>query len=151
MKLIKVLVLWALLGTVYFVLEGLWHIPSGGYANIVMLPIGGLCGVCVGMINQLPCFYRAKILTQCIISTLVILLIEFVSGCVLNIWLDLGIWDYSDKAFNVLGQICLPYGVLWFLLSPVAIWLEDMLRYTFWREGRPYTLLSIYTALVTFK
>ena len=146
----KVLILWAVIGSMYFILEGIWHIPSGGYANIIMLPIGGLCGLCIGAINQIPKFYNMKIIFQCAISTIIVLYIEFISGCILNLGLNLNIWDYSDHAFNILGQICLYYGVMWFSISPFVIWLEDRLRYVFWKEGTPYTLLSIYRDLITF-
>ncbi len=150
-KIYKILVLWFLIGTIYYALEGIWHIRSGGYANIVMLPIGGLCGICIGSINQIPKFYNLKIIFQCLISTIIVLSIEFISGCILNIWLQLNIWNYSNYAFNILGQICLPYGLLWFIISPFAIWLEDVLRYKFWREGEYYSLLSIYKDLFTLK
>lgn len=148
---LKVLVLWFLLGSAYFVIEGIWHIPAGGYANIIMLPIGGICGVCIGAINQIPRFYNMKILYQCIISTAIILFVEFLSGCILNLWLGLGIWDYTGLPLNILGQVCPLYGILWFLLSPLAIWLEDYLRYKLWNEGEYYTISSIYRDLITFK
>ena len=53
-KLLKVLILWAIIGSMYFILEGIWHIPSGGYANIIMLPIGGLCGIFAGYAGAVP-------------------------------------------------------------------------------------------------
>ena len=147
----KILILWIIIGMMYFSLEGIWHIPSGGYANIVMLPIGGLCGVLVGAINQVPKFYNMKVVYQSLISTGIILIVELVCGILVNLVLGLHIWDYSDRPFNILGQICLHYGVLWFLISPFAIWLEDNIRYRLWNEGSPYTLLSIYRDLLTFK
>lgn len=150
-ELIKILILWFILGSLYFVIEGLWHIPTGGYANILMLPIGGLCGVCIGAINQKPEFYNMKMIYQCIISTFIILTIEFFSGVFLNLYLGLNLWDYSNLPFNILGQICPLYGILWFLLSPLAIWIEDTLRYKLWGEGQYYSLISIYKDLITYK
>lgn len=150
-KTLKILSLWAILGGIYFILEGIWHIPAGGYANIIMLPIGGLCGVCVGSINQYKKFYNMKVVYQCAISTFIILFIEFLSGCIFNLWLGLNIWDYSDHVCNLYGQICIYYGVLWFFLSPLAIWLEDTLRYKLWGEGSLYTVSSIYVELFKFK
>ena len=150
-KIFKILLLWLIIGSIYFTLEGFWHIPSGGYANIIMLPIGGLCGICVGTINQIPKFYNMKIIYQSLISTFIILFIEFISGCILNLGLNLDLWDYSNLPFNILGQVCLLYGILWFLISPLAIWLEDYLRYMLWNEGEYYSLLSIYKDLITLK
>ena len=143
----RIIILWLCLGMVYLTIEGLWR----GWTNIVMLPIGGFCGIAVGAVNQSPKFYKCKMVWQSLIGTVIVLVVEFVSGCILNLWLGLGIWDYTGEFGNILGQICLPYAGLWFLLMPFAIWLEDHLRWVFWKEGEHYTLLSIYKELFTFK
>lgn len=150
-RIVKLLILWFIIGMMYFTIEGLWRIPSGGYANIVMLPIGGLCGVLIGSLNQYPKFYNSKIIYQATISTLIVLAIEFLSGIVLNVWLNLNIWDYSEEPLNIMGQICLHYGLLWFLLSPFAIWVEDYLRYLLWDEGEHYSISSIYKDLILLR
>lgn len=150
-RIFKLLILWFIIGAIYYALEGIWHMKVGGYANIVMLPVGGLCGICIGALNQVPRFYNSRVIYQALIGMVIILLIEFLSGVLLNIMLDLNIWDYSDRAFNIMGQICLHYGILWFLISPFAIWLEDTLRYKFWDEGEYYSLLQIYKEFVTLK
>ena len=59
----------------------------------------------------------------------------------LNIWLELGVWDYSAQWGNLWGQICPLYTILWCLLAgPVIVvfdWLDCWLcggerpRYTF--------------------
>ncbi|MFQ9801704.1 MAG: putative ABC transporter permease [Clostridia bacterium] len=43
---------------------------------------------------------------------------------------SLQIWDYTGQPGNIMGQICLPYGVLWFAIMPFTIWLEDRLRWS---------------------
>lgn len=56
------------------------------------------------------------------VGTLVITSIEFICGCIVNLWLDLGVWDYSRFHIHLLGQVCLLYSVLWGLLSiPVSV------------------------------
>jgi len=145
----RLLTLWFIMGALYYILEGLWRIPKGGYANIVMLPIGGLCGIAVGGINQIPRFYRLPVLIQSLIGTGIVLAVEFAAGCVINLWLGLGIWDYSNLPFNVLGQISLPFALLWFAIMPLAIWLEDTLRWGFGWDGKRYGLGRIYIDLVT--
>ena len=131
----KILLIWFLLGIVYYALEGIWRIPDGGYANITMLAVGGLCGLAVGSINQVPRFYNMKIIYQASIGAAITLLIEFISGVVLNIWLGLAIWDYSHLPLNICGQICLPYALLWLAIMPFAIWFEDKIRYLVFKEG----------------
>ena len=147
----RLLTLWFIMGALYYVLEGLWRIPQGGYANIVMLPIGGLCGIAVGSINQIPRFYRLPVILQSLIGAAMVLAVELAAGIILNVWLGLGIWDYSGLPWNLLGQICLPFALLWLLLMPFAIWLEDTLRWGFGWNGRRYSLWSIYKEFFTFK
>ena len=43
---------------------------------------------------------------QMLICSIIITAVEFTSGLILNVWLGLGIWDYSNMPFNILGQIC---------------------------------------------
>ena len=51
----------------------------------------------------------------------VITLVELFVGCIVNIWLGLKIWDYSDQKGNILGQICPLYTLFWCILSiPVS-------------------------------
>ena len=143
-KIFKILTIWFIIGMCYFVIEGIWRIPKGGYANIVMLPIGGLCGLLIGSINQIPKFYNMSVWRQSVIGTVIVLIIEYISGYVLNIKMGLGIWDYSNMFFNINGQICLEFGLLWFLLMPAAVWLEDWIRFKFWGEGEKYGLKDVY-------
>ena len=42
---------------------------------------------------------------------------------------------------NVLGQICLPYSLLWGLVAVLAIILDDWLRYLIFDEERPHYCL----------
>lgn len=120
-KVLKVLTIWFLMGMVYFVIEGIWRIPKGGDANVVMLPIGGLCGLLIGSINQIPKFYNMSVFKQSLIGTGIVLVIEYTAGYILNIKMGLDIWDYSNMFFNINGQICLEFGLLWILLMPAAI------------------------------
>ena len=149
----RLLSMWGILGTVYVALETLWR----GHSHPAMLIVGGLCGVLVGAVNQIPQFYKMPIVCQSLMGALIVLAVEFLSGCVLNLWLGLGIWDYSNLPFNIMGQICLLYGALWFLIMPLAIWLEDTLNWLLWewdrlmgREVRgvpeipPYSLGAVY-------
>ena len=143
-KVLKVLTIWFLMGMVYFVIEGIWRIPKGGDANVVMLPIGGLCGLLIGSINQIPKFYNMSVFKQSLIGTGIVLVIEYTAGYILNIKMGLDIWDYSDMFFNINGQICLEFGLLWILLMPAAIWLEDFIRWRFWGECEEYGLKDVY-------
>lgn len=150
-KVFKILILWFIIGMVYFTMEGFWRIKQGGWSNISMLVVGGFCGLVVGSINQIPRFYKMPIWMQSLIGTLITILVEFISGIFLNKILGLNIWDYTGKPLNIMGQVCLPYSILWFLLMPLAIWLEDALRFILFKERSYYTLKSIYIEFITGK
>ena len=75
------------------------------------------------------------------ICCIIITVLEFIFGVVLNIWLGLQIWDYSGMPLNIMGQICLPFTVAWYFLSAAAIILDDYIRYWLFGEEKPrYTL-----------
>lgn len=150
-RVFKILSIWFIFGMCYFTLEGIYRIPKGGFANIIMLFIGGLCGVLIGSINQFSKFNNMAVWKQAAIGTVLTLIVEYVSGYVLNIKLGLNIWNYSDMYFNIKGQICLEFALIWFLLMPIAIWLEDYIRFKFWEEGYEYSLKDIYIKFIRLK
>lgn len=118
----KETIIFLIFGFLYICLELLYR----GRTHISMFFVGGLCGVLIGLINDntpdMPLFY------QCILGTTIVTLIEFISGCYLNIYLGLGIWDYSHVPFNLLGQVCLPFSIIWMFLSIPVIYLDDYLK-----------------------
>jgi hypothetical protein len=88
---------------------------------------------------------------QSFLGALITLAVEFVSGLILNVWLGLNVWDYSHEPFNIMGQICPQYKVLWFLLMPLAIWVGDMIRWGLYRDRRRYGITENYIELATGK
>ena len=124
----KILTLWAALGVMYVAMETVFR----GYSHPSMLIVGGLCGVLVGAINQHPRFYNAPVALQSIVGAVIVLVVEFLAGCVLNLWMGLDVWDYTGQPGNILGQVCPLFGLLWFLIMPLAIWAEDTARWFIW-------------------
>ena len=53
---------------------------------------------------------------------------EFWTGVLVNRVMHLGVWDYSAAPFNLLGQICLPFTLLWFPLCGIGILLDRGMR-----------------------
>lgn len=130
---LKMLVLLLIGGTFYFCIEMLWR----GYSHISMFFVAGICFIAIGAINEyMP--WEMGLIQQSIIGACLVTGIEFVSGLILNIWLGLGIWDYSNLPFNIMGQICLPFFFAWIALSCVAIVLDDYLRYWLFKEEKPH-------------
>lgn len=129
--LVKYLILLVVGGAAYYGIE----IVARGFSHWTMFFVGGICFVLVGIINEAT--PKIPLLQQMILSAAIITAIEFVSGCILNIWLGLNIWDYSDEVGNVLGQICPSHTLYWFLLSLVGIVLDDYIRHYFFGEEKP--------------
>jgi uncharacterized membrane protein len=113
------------------------EIMSRGYSHISMMIAGGICFVLIGLLNEVFSPEMA-IISQMVISALIITIVEFVVGLVVNVWLQLNVWDYSDKPYNLMGQVCLLYTIYWFFLSLLAIIMDDFLRYFLLREEKPH-------------
>jgi len=107
-----------------------------GYSHISMLVAGGLCFVLIGLINELFS-WEIALVSQMVISSFIITAVEFISGLIVNVWLGLNVWDYSDQPYNLMGQICILFSIIWFFLSPLAIILDDYLRYRLLGEQKP--------------
>lgn len=121
-KILKNILIFKLFGFIYILIE----IAYRGHTHVSMFFVGGLCALLIGWINEIT--PDMPMWLQCIFGTVIVVTIEFISGCILNIWLGLGIWDYSQIPFNLLGQICLSFSLAWTVLSYFVIKLDDILR-----------------------
>lgn len=129
---VRELILFLIGGAAYCGIEILFR----GYTHWSMYILGGLCFVIIGLINELLT-WKIPLISQMFISSIVITVLEFITGCIVNLWLGIGVWDYSDQPYNLLGQICLLFTNLWFLLSLVGIFLDDIIRWKLFGEGKP--------------
>lgn len=62
---------------------------------------------------------------KCIIGMIIITGVELIFGIVFNIMLKENVWDYSGMPLNLLGQICVPFSLIWLVLSGVAFKLME--------------------------
>lgn len=115
-------------GTSYAFLEILWR----GYTHWSMIVAGMLAAVflywCGVMLVARPLWLR------CLVGALGITAVEFAIGCVVNLWWQLGVWDYSALPGNVLGQICPLFTGIWCGLCLPAYWLCGVIRRA-WRAA----------------
>ncbi len=114
-KAIENLVLFLFGGAAYSLIEVLFR----GYTHWSMTVTGGLCLVL--LYRHFSVRPREPLLMKCLFGAIVITALEFGAGCIVNLWLGWHVWDYSGMMFNLFGQICLPFSVLWFFLTiPIA-------------------------------
>lgn len=128
----KHLILGTIGGLIYVLLELIWR----GYSHWTMFILGGTCFVLLGLINEIL-DWDTPLTLQMLIGCTVITVLEFITGCVFNLWLGWNVWDYSDLKFNILGQISLFSSIGWYFISLVGITLDDWLRYRLFGEKKP--------------
>lgn len=130
---IKPLTLFFLGGVIYYTIEMVFR----GRSHLAMIIVGGICFLICGGLNELLTF-EMSLLKQGIICSCMVTVVEFIAGCILNLWLGLEIWDYSNLPLNLFGQICLPFSLLWIVVSMIAVVVDDYLRYWLFQEEKPH-------------
>ncbi len=106
----------------YTGIEILWR----GFSHWTMALTGGFCLVCLYRIQRK--YPEKPFLLRCAAGALVITAAEFSVGCIVNRILHWGVWDYSKRPFNLLGQVCPLFSLLWFLLCVPALPLCSLLH-----------------------
>lgn len=61
--------------------------------------------------------YSLPLWAKCFAGMLIITAVELIFGIAFNIILREHVWDYSNVPLNFMGQICVPFSLLWFALS----------------------------------
>ena len=133
------MLLWVWGGTVYFLLEvGFKTLTSHPeriswtmlvVAVILCIPVER-CGA------ELP--WGCPLWLQAAACSALVTAVELVAGVVLNLWLRLGIWDYSHLPLNLLGQICPQFALVWWVLCLVFIPVFDWMRWAVEGGDRPH-------------
>ena len=100
-----------------------------------MYILGGLIFLLLDGINE--CFtWKTPLWKQGLIGILIIYILEFNTGCIVNLLLGWNVWNYTQP-FNLLGQICPQMFPLWFILSLTGIILADYVRWKLLGEDKP--------------
>ena len=109
------------------ILYGLTEILWRGWTHWTMLLCGGICFALMYLVSGSGLSLVKKwLLSTCIITT-----VEFVAGCIVNLRLHWQVWDYSSMPFNLLGQICPQFILMWFALSIPGVALCTLLHRLF--------------------
>ena len=119
-------------GVLYVLIELIWR----GWSHWTMFILGGICFIYLGLINEILS-WNTPLWQQILIGTVGITALEFFTGCIVNLGLGWGVWDYSGMPGNILGQICPQYMLLWIPISLTGIILDDWIRYRAFGEQRP--------------
>lgn len=132
-NIIKPVTLFTFGGVAYVLIELLFR----GYSHWTMFVLGGILFIEIGLLNELFS-WDMSLLFQGVIGSAIITISEFVAGVILNLWLNLNVWDYSNMPFNILGQVCLPFSLIWIFVAVAAVIFDDYLRYWLFKEEYPH-------------
>lgn len=119
-------------GSTYVTLEVLWR----GYSHWTMLLLAGFVFIIIGLLNEIW-DWNDSLVKQVVVGTTIATVLEFITGCIVNLWLGWNVWDYTGIPGNILGQACLPFTILWAIISLVAIVIDDVIRWKFFGEEEP--------------
>ena len=107
MGIIRKSILFFLGGVGYVGLELLWR----GRSHVSMFFAGGTCFLLLGQLQKT----KLPPAITCVLGAGVITAVELLTGLVVN--RSFRIWDYRHVPMNYLGQICLPFSLLWIPVS----------------------------------
>ncbi len=130
--LLKNMVLLLIGGDIYQLIEILYR----GYSHWSMFILGGICFLSLGYINKFLS-WATPLPLQMLIGMVMITVLEFVTGLIVNIYFGWNVWDYSHMPLNLWGQISVLSSIGWYFLSVVGIVLDDYLRYWLFHEEKP--------------
>ena len=120
MRLWRYAVLWYLGGMVYTGMELLWR----GWSHGSMFVAGGVCFLLIGHLGEMA--QPLPITWRMLIGAGIITTVELAAGLLVNRSYE--VWNYSAMPGNFLGQICLPFTLLWIPVSLAAILAYDCLN-----------------------
>ena len=127
-------------GFIYCMIEILFR----GWSHWSMFVLTGFLGVfCVDSINNTLSF-DCDYIVQILISTILCIIGEGISGIILNVWLQLNVWDYSKMTFGTFffGQCNVLFCFAWALIISVVIFYCDAYNYYILKiEPCPYYII----------
>ncbi|WP_461810145.1 putative ABC transporter permease [Faecalimonas sp.] len=131
-KISEYLFMWALGGTLYYTFEVFFR----GFSHWTMFVLGGICVVfCVwqGMTVK----WKDPLWIQILRCTIFVVSSEFITGIIVNKWFKWYVWDYTDQPFQLFGQICVPFAIIFSGLCALSIIGGGFFLYWFYGEEKP--------------
>lgn len=126
----KLITIFVVGGIVY----GMMEILNRGFTHITMGLLGGICFIVMHMLNGERMKGKINLLATLFVSAVFITATEFISGEILNNLLKMDIWTYRDLPFNLDGQICLLFSIIWFFVSVFGIVADNFVRKHIFKE-----------------
>ncbi len=110
----KYIIIFIIGGIGYGIIEVLFR----GYTHWSMIITGGAAFLSLYIINN--ALTNTSIFIKALLGMVVITVLEFSVGIIVNKIFALDVWDYTNMPGNILGQISLQFSACWYGLSVVA-------------------------------
>ncbi len=105
---------------------GLMEVAFRGFTHWSMIITGGSAFLCLYILNEkLP---NMSIFIKALLGAIIITVLEFTVGIVVNKIFNLNIWDYSSMPANIMGIISLPFSICWYVISFISMMLFNVIR-----------------------
>lgn len=130
---LKYIFLFIIGGFTYYMVEILWR----GYSHWTMFILGGICFLFAGIQNEYI-EWEYPLWRQVLNVDVFVIISEFITGCIVNLYFHWNVWNYSNLPFNILGQSCPQFALLFMPICLFAIVLDDYVRYFIFHEDKPH-------------
>lgn len=131
-KLSEYLFLWALGGCIYYGFEILFR----GFSHWSMFVLGGICLIFFAVQGKMV-HWEDPLWRQILRCVIFVTSMEFITGIIVNKWLHMDVWDYSELPFQIFGQVCLQFAIIFSGLCAVGILLSGYLLHWIYGEEKP--------------
>lgn len=102
--------------------------PESGFLYGPCTPIYGIAAILITIVSEklfkslhLPRWIETIIVF--IIITIILMLLEYIGGILIEIIFGFSFWDYSDYKYNIGKYVCLEMGIVWGIMSIVFIYI----------------------------
>lgn len=126
------IVLFLMGGCIYYSFE----IVFRGFSHWSMFLLGGLSlWFCTwqGLILE----WKEPLWKQVLYCVIFVTSMEFMTGLLVNRVLGWNVWDYSEQPFQLFGQICVPFMIIFAGLCVMGILLGASVAHKFFHEPKP--------------
>ena len=132
-KISKYIFLFGFGGTIYYSVEILFR----GFSHWTMFVLGGICFLFMYIQGRITGWQDA-FWKQLVRSVIFVTAMEFIFGIIINKYLLWDVWDYSLMPLHLFGQICLPFTLIFSVLTAIGILLSSYITYWLYKETKPH-------------
>lgn len=108
------------------VMYGLLEVVFRGHTHWTMILLGGTVFSLLYFLDMVT--EKRNYVLKCFAGSAIISSMEFLCGYIVNVRLNMQVWDYSGIKYNVMGQVCPKYAAVWFMLCVPAFALSSFIR-----------------------